>query len=83
MSIIEGDDHEPSLSDPSIGIPYRADRLVAEMDDFMVMARETATADIVSNQRFAFEQVIVRAQLILSFIDSRKEPKLKIVRGVA
>lgn len=83
MSIQVGDDPEPDLNDPAIGIPYRADRLVAELDDWMVMARETPTADLVANQRFAFEQVMVRAQLILSFIDTRNEPKLRIVRGVA
>lgn len=71
---------EPRLSDPAVSIPRMINGIVADLDELMIAAREPDKAQFVEAELPAFGQMIMRAQLIASFIDAHKPP-LKVVGG--
>jgi len=56
----------------------RIDRLVSEMDELMIASRECPS--LIERQSIGIGQIAFRAQLILSFLEARKAPMLKVVK---
>lgn len=68
---------EPVLSAEE-QIERRADFLIRELDEFCGMASNPETVDLIQNERIAFGQIQLRAQLIVSFLMTQ-QPHLKVV----
>lgn len=68
---------EPVLS-AELQIERRVDSLIRELDEFCGMASNPETVDLIQNERVAFGQIQLRAQLIVSFLMAC-QPHLKVV----
>jgi hypothetical protein len=53
--------------------------IISELDDLMVLAADPATSRYVISEIVGVGQILNRAQLVASFIEARKSPKLKLV----
>lgn len=82
MSIIQVGDHdpEPMLSSPDIAIPRMINSVVADLDELCAAANRPETAHIIASEAPAFGQIVFRCNLILSLLDARKTPKLKMIQ---
>ena len=60
-------------------IEARVDWLVRQLDELCAMASNPETQDLIAGQTIGIGQIVSRAQLILSFLASRKPPKLKVI----
>lgn len=60
-------------------IARRVNSMVAELDEFCAMARNPETVDLVEGEARGIGQIAFRANLILSFLEARKKPALKMV----
>ena len=59
-------------------IERRADYVLRELDELMLLAANPETVDLVEGQRVIIGQILTRAQLIASFLMARK-PRLTVV----
>lgn len=55
------------------------DRMMTTFDEFCAMARDPETVDLIEGQAIGIGQIAFRANLILSFLEARKKPALKMV----
>lgn len=62
-------------------IERRADFIIRELDEFCKMATNRETVDLIAREIVVFGQLLTRVQLILSFIDARNPPKLRVVQN--
>lgn len=53
-------------------IEYRMDCVLRELDEFMALAANPETVGLIEKQRIMVGQIMSRAQLIASFLMSRK-----------
>jgi hypothetical protein len=60
-------------------IERRADYLIRELDEFMVMAGNKATYPLIEREHLALGQVKTRIDLLLSFIATHQPSKLRII----
>ena len=60
-------------------IEARVDWLVRQLDELCSMARNEETQDLIAGQVIGIGQLAFRAQLILSFLEAHKAPKLKVI----
>ena len=70
---------EPVLSAEE-QIERKVDAIIRELDEMCAMATHPETVDLIASQKIAFGQMLVRMQLILSFILASK-PALKVIRN--
>jgi hypothetical protein len=61
-------------------IERKVDAIIRELDEMCAMATHPETVDLIASQKIAFGQMLVRMQLILSFILASKPTTLRIVR---
>jgi hypothetical protein len=59
----------------------RVDFICRELIEFAAMANNTETVDLIEGQAIGLGQIQFRAQLILSFLQARAIPKLKMVQN--
>ena len=64
---------------PEQRLEERIDRLISEMDELMVVARHRPS--LIESQSIGIGQIAFRAQLILSWLEARKAPMLKVVKN--
>ena len=60
-------------------IERRCDFILREMDEFCAMALNNETVDLIQNERIAFGQILLRAELIRGFLMS-SQPHLRVIR---
>ena len=60
-------------------IEARVDWLVRQLDELCAMVSNPETQDLIAGQTIGIGQIAFRAQLILSFLDAHKTPKLKVI----
>lgn len=61
-------------------IEYRMDCVLRELDEFMAMAANPETVDLIDRNRVLMGQIMTRAQLIGSFLMARgHKPGLKVI----
>ena len=70
---------EPVLSAEE-QIERKVDAIIRELDEMCAMATHPETVDLIAGQKIAFGQMLVRMQLILSFILASK-PAFKVIRN--
>jgi len=70
--IVEGQSAEEQIE-------ARVDWLVRQLDELCAMARDEETQDLIAGQAIGIGQLAFRAQLILSFLEARKSPQLKVI----
>lgn len=61
-------------------IEYRLDCIIRELDEMCGLASNPETADLIEKQRIAVGQIVTRAQLIASFLMSRRPGPTLIYR---
>lgn len=73
------------MADPVLSaeeqIERKCDAIIRELDEFMAMAANGETVDLIEGQKLSFGQMQTRVQLILSFLAARKAPKLKMIKN--
>jgi hypothetical protein len=69
---------EPQLSAEE-QIERKCDAIIREMDELCRMATLAETVDLVASQKMALGQMLVRIQLILSFVLASKPPTFKVI----
>lgn len=57
----------------------KCDWIIRELDELCSLATNAETVDLVEGQKIAVGQIIIRAQLILSFLLARKPNKFRII----
>lgn len=67
--------YEPGSSEQLI--EEKIDRLVTQMDELLTLT--SVVPDAVARQAIGIGQIAFRANLVLSFLEAMKEPKLKVV----
>ena len=72
--------YEPNS--PEQQIEQRCDFLIRELDELCAMATNPETVDLVEKERIAIGQIVVRSQLIASFLMARRPTSLRIIRNV-
>jgi hypothetical protein len=63
-----------------VQIEYRLDLIVRELDEMCALASHAETVDLIARNRPAIGQIMVRVQLIASFLIAR-QPQLKVIRN--
>lgn len=72
---------EPVLSSEE-QIERKCDGIIRELDELCKLATNPETIDLVDGQKMAVGQMLVRSQLILSFLlEKRQRPGLRIVQN--
>jgi hypothetical protein len=71
---------EPQLSAEE-QIERKCDSIIRELDELCRMATLAETVDLVASQKMALGQMLVRIQLILSFVLASKPPAFKVIRN--
>ncbi|RTE91884.1 hypothetical protein D6B98_15820 [Bradyrhizobium sp. LVM 105] len=72
---------EPPLSAEE-QIERRMDYVLREMDEFMAMAANPETVDLIDHNRVLMGQIMTRAQLIGAFLMARNtKPGLRVVQN--
>lgn len=71
---------DPALSAED-QIERKCDWIVRELDELCKLAASSETVDLVEGQKPAIDQIIVRSQLIASFLMARSPSKLRIVQN--
>lgn len=69
---------EPERNDPAVSADMACETALNALDDLMVLAAADDTAQHVMANRVFVGQILVRAQLVASFLMS-KHPQLKVV----
>lgn len=73
--------NEPALTAEE-QMERRIDSLVRDLDELMAFAANPETVDLVQGQRVGVGQIIIRAQLIGSFLMERaQKPGLRVVQN--
>jgi hypothetical protein len=63
-------------------IEYRMDCVLRELDEFMAMAANNETVDLIDSNRVLMGQIMTRAQLIGAFLMARNtKPGLRVVKN--
>jgi hypothetical protein len=63
-------------------IEYRMDCVLRELDEFMAMAANSETVDLIDSNRVLMGQIMTRAQLIGAFLMARNtKPGLRVVQN--
>lgn len=68
-----------AMQEPEIQIERRCDFIIRELDELCRLATNAETVDLVEGQKIAIGQIVTRAQLVASFLASRRPSKLQIV----
>jgi len=71
---------EPVLSAEE-QIERKVDAIIRELDELCRLATLAETVDLVASQKMALGQMLVRIQLILSFVLASKPPAFKVIRN--
>ena len=72
---------EMSGEPAEVQVEYRADAVLRELDEFMAMAANPETVDIIKHNERLMGQIMSRAQLICSFLLSHEPPKFRVIRN--
>ena len=62
-------------------IEQRLDFIVRELDEFVVMANNSETVDLIERHASALGQIQLRTVLMLGFINAKKPSAFRLVRG--
>lgn len=60
-------------------VEMTVNKIVSELDDLMVLAADPETSRYVLGEAIGVGQILNRAQLVASFIEARRAPKLKVI----
>jgi hypothetical protein len=73
----------PDENSPEIKLDMALRSAFAGLDDLMVLACNSNTADLVEREKIAIGQIVTRAQLIASFLMARQTPagKLRLIQN--
>jgi hypothetical protein len=73
----------PTMTEPGMSaeeqIERRADFLIRELDEFCALATNEETVDLIEREKIAIGQILIRAQLVASFLMARHPSKLRVV----
>lgn len=62
-------------------IAFRLNSMIHELDEFVGMAANPETVDLIEREAIAFGQVLSRAQMIASFLQAhRPKPQFRLVK---
>lgn len=61
-------------------LAMKINSMISDLDDFCIMAAKPETVGLIEAEQIAFGQMLLRVQLIASFLNARKPQSLKVVR---